>query len=91
MPVIKTNEQGEQTNEKDETKTTHIAPDLMLPRYNEKGEFVGNYIVDYKSSHEGAYESLVQSAFYDSMMRKGAQTYFAETAKNRQGKHLISR
>ena len=56
----------------DTSKRTHAKPDLMLRNKND-GLL---YTIDYKSSSEGAAESLIQSIFYNSIMDKYAQAYY---------------
>jgi len=56
----------------DTSKRTHAKPDLMLRNKND-GLL---YTIDYKSSAEGAAESLIQSIFYNSIMDKYAQEYY---------------
>ena len=66
----------------DETKTTHARPDLMLRKKGTNDL----YVVDYKSSREGAVESLVQSGFYTSVIDTLAKR--ALTGKDEEGHEL---
>ena len=71
---------GKPTGQYDEAtrKRTHAKPDLMLRHRNG-----GIYVIDYKSSMEGAEESLLQSAYYSALIDRAAQTYYEEKNKAR--------